>query len=145
MSQQLFDSTLFTRFPFVIIGLYIRTFIMQVQYTQNFKFKASLCTVFRNSTHETVKTFLKPYSDSFTPFDFLLIHISKHYSQRLNSLKFIYYEKATKFCKIFTLLLTGITQDKSKVKISQNIVAFSEYMNFIKPFLITNLDVLCGY
>ena len=45
-------------------------------------------------------------------------------------LKFIYSEKATKFCEIFTLLLTGTTQDKSKVKILQNFVAFSEYMNF---------------
>ena len=44
--------------------------------------------------------------------------------------KFIYSEKATKFCEIFTLLLTGTTLDKSKVKISQNFVAFSEYMNF---------------
>ena len=44
--------------------------------------------------------------------------------------KFIYSEKATKSCKIFTLLLTGTTQDKSKVKISQNFVPFSEYMNF---------------
>ena len=44
--------------------------------------------------------------------------------------KFIYSEKATKFCEIFTLLLTGTTYDKSKVEISQNFVAFSEYMNF---------------
>ena len=42
-------------------------------------------------------------------------------------LKFIYSEKATKFCEIFTLLLTGTTEDKSKVKILQNFVAFSEY------------------
>ena len=45
-------------------------------------------------------------------------------------IKFIYSEKATKFCKIFTLLLTVCTVVKSKVKISQNFVAFSEYMNF---------------
>ena len=45
-------------------------------------------------------------------------------------LKFIYSEKATKFCKISTLLLTGTTEDKSKVDISQTFVAFSEYMNF---------------
>ena len=45
---------------------------------------------------------------------------------------FIYSEKATKFCEIFTLLLTGTTQDKSKVKILQNFVAFSEYVNFTK-------------
>ena len=44
--------------------------------------------------------------------------------------KFLYCEKATKFCEIFTLLLTGTTWDKSKVKISQNFMAFSENMNF---------------
>ena len=46
-------------------------------------------------------------------------------------LKFIYSEKATKFCEIFNLLLTVCTVVKSKVKIFQNFVAFSEYMNFI--------------
>ena len=45
-------------------------------------------------------------------------------------LKFIYSEKATKFCEIFNLLLTTVHTVKSKVKISQNFVAFSEYMNF---------------
>ena len=45
-------------------------------------------------------------------------------------LKFIYSEKATKFCEIFTLFLTVCTVVKSKGKISQNFVAFSEYMNF---------------
>ena len=44
--------------------------------------------------------------------------------------KFIYSEKATKFCKISTLLLPTVHTVKSKVKISQNFVAFSEYMNF---------------
>ena len=46
--------------------------------------------------------------------------------------KFVYSKKATKFCKIVTLLLSTEHTDKSKVKISQNFVAFSEYMNFIK-------------
>jgi hypothetical protein len=46
------------------------------------------------------------------------------------SVKFIYSEKATKFGEIFALLLTRTTYDKSKVKILQNFVAFSEYMNF---------------
>ena len=45
-------------------------------------------------------------------------------------LKFIYSEKATKFCGIFTLLLSYVVPVKNKVKISQNFVAFSEYMNF---------------
>ena len=39
------------------------------------------------------------------------------------SLKFIYSEKATQFCEMCTAV-------KSKGKISQNLVAFSEYMNF---------------
>ena len=45
-------------------------------------------------------------------------------------LKFIYSEKATKICEISTLLLTVCTVVKSKVEISQNFVAFSEYLNF---------------
>ena len=40
-------------------------------------------------------------------------------------IKFIYSEKATEFCEIFPLHTV-----KSKGKISQNFVAFSEYMNF---------------
>ena len=47
----------------------------------------------------------------------------------LEVLKFIYSEKATKFCKIFPLLLTTVHTVKSKGKISQNFVAFSEYIN----------------
>ena len=34
--------------------------------------------------------------------------------QKFSYLKLIYSENATKFCEIFTLLLTGTTQDKSK-------------------------------
>ena len=45
-------------------------------------------------------------------------------------IKFIYSEKAIKFCEIFPLLLTVCTVVKSKGKILQNFVAFSEYMNF---------------
>ena len=45
--------------------------------------------------------------------------------------KFVYSEKATKLCEITTLLLSTVHTDKSKVEISQNFVAFSEYMNFI--------------
>ena len=46
------------------------------------------------------------------------------------AIKFIYSEKATKFCEIFTLLLCYVVLVKSKVKVSQNFVTFSEYMNF---------------
>ena len=45
-------------------------------------------------------------------------------------LKFIYSDKATIFCEIFPLLLTTVDTVKSKMKILQNFVAFSEYMNF---------------
>ena len=44
--------------------------------------------------------------------------------------KFIYSEKTAKFCEIFTLLVSYVVPVKSKVKILQNFVAFSEYMNF---------------
>ena len=45
-------------------------------------------------------------------------------------LKFIYFEKATKCCEVFPLLLTAVHKVKSKGRISQNFVAFSEYINF---------------
>ena len=48
----------------------------------------------------------------------------------LHRVKFIYSEKATNFCEIFTLLLSFVVPVKSKVKISHNFVAFSKYMNF---------------
>ena len=47
-------------------------------------------------------------------------------------LKLKYSEKATKFSEIFTLLLTTVHTVKSKVKTSQNFVAFSKDMNFNK-------------
>ena len=49
---------------------------------------------------------------------------------QFTSLKFIHSEKATKFCEIFPLLLTVCTVVKSKGNISQNFLAFSEYLNF---------------
>ena len=53
-------------------------------------------------------------------------------------LKFVYSEKATKFCEISTVDLTGTTSDKSTVEIAQNFVAFSEYMNFNKYYIAKN-------
>ena len=52
-------------------------------------------------------------------------------------LQFINSEKATKFSETFSLLLSYVVPVKSKLKISQNFVAFSEYMNFkVKIFSI---------
>jgi hypothetical protein len=45
-------------------------------------------------------------------------------------LKFIFSEKATKFCEISTLFLSYVVPVNSKVEISQNFADFSEYMNF---------------
>ena len=56
--------------------------------------------------------------------------IVEFYIRQIIVVKFIYSEKATKFCKIFTLLLSSVAPVKSKVKILQNFEAFSEYMNF---------------
>jgi hypothetical protein len=53
-------------------------------------------------------------------------------SELYSQVKFIYSEKATKFGKIFTLLLTTLHTIKSKVKISQNFVAFSELYSLLK-------------
>ena len=55
---------------------------------------------------------------------------------------YIYSEKATKFCKISTVDLTGTTKDKFTVEISQNFVTFSEYMNF--NIKITRRSVSCN-
>ena len=66
-----------------------------------------------------------------TQFYMITVVSSKFLTMHIDLLKFIYSEKATKFCEIFTLLLTTVHTVKSKVKILQNCVAFSEYMNFI--------------
>ena len=50
--------------------------------------------------------------------------------KKIINVKFIYSEKATKFCEIFPLLLSYVVPVKTKVKILQNFVAFSEDMNF---------------
>ena len=44
--------------------------------------------------------------------------------------KFIYSEKATKFCEISTVDLSYVVPVKSTVDISHNFEAFSKYMNF---------------
>ena len=68
----------------------------------------------------------------------IAVHLSKDFK-----LKFIYSEKATKFCEIFPLLLTTVHTVKSKGNISQNFVAFSEYIHFTKEVqLATSKDII---
>ena len=57
-------------------------------------------------------------------------NLFRDYFYHNNIIKFVYSEKATKFCEIFTLLLTTVHTVKSNVKVLQNFVAFSEYRNF---------------
>ena len=58
-------------------------------------------------------------------------------SYLITTVKFIYSEKATNFCKIFTVDFSHVLPVKSTVEISQNFVIFSEYMNFkIKKALV---------
>ena len=58
-------------------------------------------------------------------------------------IKLIYSEKTTKFGEIFPLLMTECTVGKTKEKISQNFVAFSEYMNFTY-YIVSIFGVLKG-
>ena len=52
------------------------------------------------------------------------------FSKYKEELKFIYSEKATKFCEISTVYLSYVVTVKSTVEILEKFVAFSEYMNF---------------
>ena len=52
--------------------------------------------------------------------------------------KFIYFENATQFCEIYTLLLSYVVPVKNKVEIAQNFVAFSEYMSMIFKITYTH-------
>ena len=63
------------------------------------------------------------------------------YNNNTDVVKFIYSEKATKFCEISTVDLTVTTQDKSTVEIWQKFVAFSEYMNFTMHFISRNTKI----
>ena len=58
-----------------------------------------------------------------------------------NLLKFICSEKASNFCKIPTVDLSYLVTVKSTVKISQNFVALSEYMNFMH-LLAKHIEIL---
>ena len=67
-------------------------------------------------------------------FQYESIFLNPQYSL-FPQLKFIYSEKATKFCEISTLFLSYVVPVKSKVEISQSFVAFSEHMNFnLRPY-----------
>ena len=56
-------------------------------------------------------------------------------------IKFMYSD-AKKFCEIFPLLLTTVHTVKSKGKISQDFVAFSEYKNFTYLYCLLSISCL---
>ena len=80
--------------------------------------------------------------------EFVWGNLLSYAKPRRGVVKFIYSEKATKFCEITTLLLSYVVPVKSKLKISQNFVAFSEYMNFkskslFQPSRLSVLQCVC--
>ena len=71
-------------------------------------------------------------------YEMLVYHMKARRQQKKScqvSLKFIYSEQATTFWEISTLLMSYLEPVKSKVEISQNFVAFSDYMNFIRYWI----------
>ena len=76
-----------------------------------------------------LKKFLETPSPDKSSIHLYFFWLHRNFLFRQLSIKFIYAEKATRFCEISTVDLTVTTKDKSMVEISQNFVAFSEYMN----------------
>ena len=82
---------------------------------------------FLSHGHEIVYAFSFTENEICLKIEGVCITVTK---KNCDMVKIIYSEKATIFCEIFTLLLSCVVPVKSKMKISQNFVAFSEYMNF---------------
>ena len=76
-------------------------------------------------------------------FLYFTVKITKQQHLFLELVKFIYSEKAKKFCEISTLLLSYVMPVKSKLEISQNFVVFSEYMNFKLKKFISAKQIAC--
>ena len=95
-------------------------------------FKNKHCIGFFLSSHMIhVRNIDKIVQDTFYAFILNCMKASRlSFVPSVTVVKFIYSEKATKFCEIFSLLLTTVHTVKSKLKISQNFVAFSKYVNF---------------
>ena len=72
---------------------------------------------------------------------FMMVRVHSPRSKQSVNVKFMYSEKAAKFCEISTLLLSYVVPVKSKVEILQNFVAFSEYMNFNVSWFGTFLEI----
>ena len=70
------------------------------------------------------------YRAAVTKITFGLVTTDYMRDIRICEIKFIHYEKATKFYEISIVELSYVVPVKSTVEISQNFPAFSEYMNF---------------
>ena len=87
-------------------------------------------TNLRSRTLLSTFTVHKIYKQTYTLFSVHYLRMYVIFCLKIKVIKFIYSEKATKFCEISTLLLSYVVLVKREVEISQNFVAFSEYMNF---------------
>ena len=113
--------------------MYFRAYILQVKFIYSEKV-TKFCEIFPfllTAVLHTVKSKEKISQNLwlFQNTRSLLLSISK---DKIFSLKFIYSEKTTKYCKISTVDFYYVVPVKSKGKISQNFVTFSEYMNFMR-------------
>ena len=105
--------------------LKIKRFLMKVRFVAKIKTTFSLILILRILNCLLVICGRNQNNSKFITSHVFLIKIH---------LKFISSEKATKLCEIFTLLLSYVVPVKIKVKISQNFVALSEYMNFRREY-----------
>ena len=70
-------------------------------------------------------------------FKFFVLHLIYNEVRGRSKATLTKFFSAAKFCEIFLLFLTKVHTVKSKGKISQNFVAFSEYMNFTTYLLLS--------
>ena len=86
--------------------------------------------MFKKSLPLTISHYPTKSGDQYKTFIEKWHNINSIWPEKDFTVKFICSEKATKFCEISTVDLSYVVPVKSTVEISQNFVAFSEYMNF---------------
>ena len=106
--------------------------------------KCVLLQIERFSRHKNYDFMITPCAPSvlYIPVDYMQFtkRPKSFRSQILIFVKFIFSEKATNFCEISTVDLSYVVTVKSTVEISQNFVAFSDYVNFTKNMRYINKD-----
>ena len=118
----------FWRSIMIFCTKYFLSFLMQIFYVSNYA-KYFINISWSESTFR--KYFSRMWPMQIT--DFIVVSLP------VLGLKFIYSEKATKFCEISTNYLSYVVPVKYLVEISKKFVAFTEYMNFIVMFVFLEI------